>query len=343
MRAVVYTGPSAYRVTDVPPPVPGPAEVRIRVERVGVCGTDLHVHHASIPVGSPVIPGHEIVGVVDLVGAGVTTVRVGDRVVVNPNITCGVCDVCRRRPSMQCRRIRGLGVGEDGGLAEQVVAPEGNVFPVGDLPPDLAAFAEPVACVLHGVERLDPGVGDSAVVFGAGPSAAIMVAVLRARGVGPITVAAPEGAKLRAMGRYGATGFVALDRSDPDLADSALIAASSDRGFDLAIDVTGVAGVMALALRHVGAGGTVMPYGVADPGAVVGVRPYDLFLRDLTIVGSFAQTTSMPAAIAFLRSGAFDPRPLVTHEFPLEDWARAIDAVENDRTVHKAVIVMEAA
>ncbi|GAB3597876.1 alcohol dehydrogenase catalytic domain-containing protein [Microbacterium tumbae] len=338
MRAVQYVGPERAQVVELADPAVGPGDVRIAVERVGVCGTDLHVHRGTIPVAYPVVPGHEIGGIVDEVGEHVTTLSPGQRVAVNPNVPCGVCAVCRRRPSMQCQSLRSFGVLENGGAAGFIVVPEGNVFAVGDMPMEMTPFVEPVACVMNGLDRLAPSAGEHALVFGAGPSAAVMIAGLRHRGVTEVTVAAPDGFKLEAMSGFGATTLLPLARDASPSGQPALAEAARGSRFGLVVDVTGAPAVAEAALDLVGDGGSVMLYGVAAPEATIRLRPYDLFRRDLTVLGSFAQTSSMAAAIEFLNAGAFDPAPLVTHHFDLADWSDALRALEEDRTVHKMVI-----
>ncbi len=338
MRAVVYLGPEDFDVLDVPDPEPGDGEVRIAVERVGVCGTDLHVHHSTIPVAYPVIPGHEIVGVIDVVGSGVEGVEPGERVVVDPNMPCGVCVECRREPGMQCLALRSFGVNAPGGLAELMVVPRTHILPARGLPPELAVFAEPVACVLSGAERVSLRLGDAVLVLGAGPSGLVMAQALRNRGAARVVVAAPPGPKLDLASAFGADETVELMRDDIVGSVGELLTRTGGRGYDVVVDVTGAPTVAGVAQELVAPSGTVMLYGVAKPDDRITIRPYDVYRRDLTILGSFAQSRSLAAAVDVLVAGRIDPHPLVTHEFALEDWGCAVQELLGTRTVHKAVV-----
>ena len=150
MKAVLYDGPRSYSVTDVPTPQAGPAEVRIKVDQVGVCGTDLHIHEGDFNAVFPLIPGHELVGVVDQLGDGVTRFRLGEQVTVNPNVSCGHCEYCLSGRLILCENLQGYGSNFPGFFAEYVTVPERLVFSVEGLPRDTAVFAEPAACAMHG-------------------------------------------------------------------------------------------------------------------------------------------------------------------------------------------------
>ena len=128
MKAVVYDAPRSFETRDIPVPGPGPGEVRIKVIQVGVCGTDLHIHNGDFMAKFPLIPGHELVGTVDALGEGVTRVKVGEQVSVNPNVNCGRCEFCLAGRPIHCTSLQGYGSNFPGFFAEYVVAPERLVF-----------------------------------------------------------------------------------------------------------------------------------------------------------------------------------------------------------------------
>ena len=147
MKAAFYEARHEVSVHDTPKPEPGPKDILIRVRACGICGTDLHIYDGDFGGPFPLIGGHELAG--DVVAVGPETlgeVRVGQRVAVNPNVFCGSCFFCRRGQVNHCLRWSAIGVTRDGGFADFVVAPESNVYPIGDMDYELAAFIEPISC-----------------------------------------------------------------------------------------------------------------------------------------------------------------------------------------------------
>lgn len=175
MKAAMIEAPGRALVTTAPEPEPGPNDVVIRVRAAGICGTDLHIFKGEYEAGYPLIPGHEFSGEVVAVGAHVERFREGDRVTADPNIACNRCANCQRNEPNQCKHLQAVGVTRDGAFAEYVVVPEGNVFSIGSIPFDDAALIEPLACVVWGLQRVQVQVGDSALVFGAGPMGCLLV------------------------------------------------------------------------------------------------------------------------------------------------------------------------
>ena len=204
MRAAVYEGEGRLVVRDVPDPMPAPDEVLIEVEACGVCGSDVQI--INVPPGHPstppVIIGHEFVGWVRAVGSAVARRRrSGSRVVVDPDPKCGACDSCRAGRPANCTNIVALGVHRDGALARYVTAPANSVYPIStDVPAELAALVEPLACVVNGTNRAAIRPGESVVVFGAGAIGCLFIAVFRASGAGRIVASsrAPRGRRSRA-------------------------------------------------------------------------------------------------------------------------------------------------
>src|SRR5918911_1634789 len=204
MKAVRYDAPRSYAVTDIPTPRAGSGEVGVKVDQVGVCGTDLHIHSGDFNAVFPLIPGHELVGVVDQVGEGATRFRLGEQVTVNPNVHCGVCQYCLAGRLILCEDLKGYGSNFPGFLAEYVTVPERLVFSVEGLPRDTAVFAEPAACAMHGVETLQIKPGASALGFGSGPTGLLLAQLIASSGASSVTVAAPSTFKLETAETLGA-------------------------------------------------------------------------------------------------------------------------------------------
>lgn len=335
MKAVVYEAPERFAVREIPTPEPGPGEVRFRVELAGVCGTDQHVHDGSFFASFPLTPGHEPVGVVDAIGEGVEGFRIGQRIVANGVGGCGLCANCRRGRSLLCTSLTALGVTGAGAFAEQMVAPAAWCFDADDLTPEVAVLAEPTACAIHGLERLRVHPGSSALVFGAGPTGLILAQLLASGGATHVTVAAPSAPKLELARSLGIDAVARIGRDESEYRE--LREAAPD-GYDVVVDATGAAAVTERAFGHVRDGGTLLVYGVTSPDDRVSLSPFEIYRREITVTGSFAQNTSFPDALSALRSGRVRTEGLITHRFGLEEFGEALAAVSADPTAHKVVV-----
>jgi D-arabinitol dehydrogenase (NADP+) len=337
MRAVVYDRPEHFEVREVPVPEPGPGEVRLKVLAAGVCGTDLHLHAGEFGPTYPLIPGHEFVGEVVAAGPGPGAELVGHRVVVDNTASCGRCEECRRARPAFCRRLVAQGVNAPGGFAEQVLTDADRCFVVDDLDPEVAVLTEPVACVVHGLDVLAPAPASDVLVFGAGPTGLILTSLLARTGAGRLTVAAPTPAKLELARARGADHLVQVDRADPAAAREQLRELAPE-GFDVVVDATGATSVLEGTLELTRTGGTVFVYGMTAESARWPVSPYDIFRRELTVKGSFAQQFSFDRALRALRTGRVAADGIVTQRLGLDRYADALAAV-SDRDVVKTVLV----
>ncbi|HEY0168214.1 MAG TPA: zinc-dependent alcohol dehydrogenase family protein [Jatrophihabitans sp.] len=338
MKAVVYDAPRSYDIKEVPTPTAGPGQVRIKVDQVGVCGTDLHIHHGDFNAVFPLIPGHELVGVIDELGEGVTRFRVGEQVSVNPNVYCGHCDYCLSGRLILCSNAKGLGSNYPGFFAEYVAVSHLLVFSVEGLDRDTAVFTEPAACAMHGLETLAPRPGGKALVFGAGPTGLLLAQLIATGGAASVTVAGPTQFKLDRAAALGLEHQVQIKRDDPESILATLLEASGGDGYDVVVEATGSTVIGDVCVPLTRNGGTVLVYGVTRADEVVQFHPFDVFRREITIKGSFAEMTSFGAAIAALRSGRAKTDGIITHRFSLDDYGKALDAVASDPSAHKVVI-----
>ena len=341
MRAVVYDAPGSFSVRDIPVPEPGPDQVRVRMTAAGMCGTDLHLHEGQFLAHFPLTPGHETVGVIDALGDAVDTdgagspLQVGQQVVVNPNSSCDACAYCHEGRAWLCDSFAGIGSSTPGGFAEFVLVPRRQVFDASGIPLDLAVFAEPAACIAHLMDRLDPLAGCSAVVLGAGPTGVLLTQFLRMRGAASVVLADPNAYKLERAAGLVDVATHAVDRSDVRGTVERL---RGEQGFDVVIDATGRADVISELPRLARNGGRIVYYGVADEADLVSISPFEVFRRELTIMGSFTEVDSFPDALAAFRSGAIRTQGLITHRYPIDAYAEALEAMRSDRSAHKIVI-----
>ena len=339
MKAVVYDAPRQYSVKEVPTPEAGPGEVRIKVHQVGMCGTDVHIHHGDFGAVFPLTPGHELVGTIDALGEGAGRFAVGEQVTVNPNVYCGRCDYCLAGRLILCADMKGLGSNFPGFFAEYATVREDLVFSVEGIHPDTAVFTEPAACAMHGLESLQIRPGATALVFGAGPTGLLLAQLIRSGGAASVTVAAPTPFKLETARALGVDQTVLIDRADMEGNRARLLEASGADGYDYVVEATGSTAIGNICVPLTRNGGTVLVYGVTRADETVSFHPFDVFRREITIKGSFAEMTSFGAAIRALRSGRARTDGIITHRFSLDDYGKALDAVAGDRTAHKVVIV----
>ncbi len=317
MQAIVFTGPGRFELAEVADPKPGPREVVVRVTAVGICGTDVHVLDGEFePTVFPITPGHETSGIVESVGAEVSEFTAGDRVSVDPTLTCGECTFCRAgRPNL-CERWDGSGVARtNGSAAELMLAPMRNVYRLPDgVDLELAALIEPLSCAIHGYDLLPRRLGEHYLIYGAGTMGLMMAQLAPRAGAASVTVVDRNPDRLRAAREVG------IDQ----LAESAEEVARTG-GWDVVIDCTGAVGAIEDGLGRVRRGGTFQQFGVAPTEARAGFSPFRVYNDELTVVGSMAVLNSYERAVELFAAGVLNAAPMVSHAFPLADYGRAID------------------
>ena len=324
MRAAVFKGDGVVALEDVPEPrVEADDDVVIDVEACGICGTDLQI--LSVPPGHPadagVVMGHELIGRVAAVGAGVAELRVGQRVTVDPDPKCGVCEPCRAGRPASCENVRALGIFRDGALASLVKAPADAVFPVSDEPPArIAALIEPLACVVNGVNKANPRPGESAVIFGAGAIGCLFLAMFKAAGVSPVIVVEPQHVRGSVAMQVGADAVVHPDA----LADRR--AELGGDGADIVVDAVG--SQFGAAVEHAALGGRIVLFG-QNQTARPAVNQYAITERSLTVLGSYITAFTFPTAIRLVESGTLDLEPIVTHMLPLEQLTEGLELLRS--------------
>lgn len=338
MKAVVYEAPRKFKIKEIPTPDPGAGEVRIKIELSGVCGTDLHNHEGNFLAEFPLIPGHEMVGRIDAMGPDVKKLTLGERVTVNPVLYCKNCEFCLEGRPILCLNRKGLGTNGPGFFAEYVVVSTDLVFSVGSLDVDTAVFAEPAACAMHGLHTLQMRGGSSALVFGAGPTGLLLAQLMATGGAASVTVAASSQFKLDRAKALGIDRTLFMDRADIAKTERDL-RAMAPNGFDVVVEATGSTEVGEICVPLTRSGGMVMIYGVTEPSAKLSINPFDVFHREITIKGSFAELDTFPATLAALQSGRVRTDGIITHRYPLEEYGAALEALRTDRTAHKVVLV----
>jgi len=321
MKAAVLTHPQSLTIETCPRPQVGPHDVLIKVHTCGVCGTDNRLFHGEHLVTFPVIPGHEFSGTIEEIGGQVRRLRRGDPVTIDPNIVCRVCGFCRRGEIQLCEHLTAIGVNRDGGFAEYCVAPAEQAYRLPEgLPLESGAFTEPLACCLHGLDRGRFSPGAKVLVVGGGSIGQLMLQLVRSGGASRVVLSEPHGNRRRLALELGAD--IAVDPSQSD-AVSALRDAT-EGGADLAIECAGHEKAVEQAVAATRRGGVILLFGVSGPEAQARIRPYDIFLRELTLVGSFINPFTHQRAIEALAAGHVKPGRIVSHRFPVDKTAEAL-------------------
>lgn len=338
MSALRLHAPGDLRLDEVPIPTPAQGQVLIKVHRCGICGTDLHIAKGNFPAPNlPLTLGHEFSGTVVQLGAGVDDVTVGSPVVADINISCGHCYFCTRGQKLFCPNIAQLGVHQAGGLAEYVIAPATNLHLLPDsLSLDTAAYVEPLACAIHGQDRVGIRSGDTVLVVGGGPMGLAHIALSRMNGASTVIVSEPDQARRDLAQRMGAD--VVVDPVGQQLAD-VLDDLSHGIGPDVVIEAVGSIRTYESAVSVVRRGGKILAYGAAPQDAEMSLRPFEIYTKELTIVGSYAGTyDTWPRAIALLAGGRFNPSLIVDSIRPLSEAVDALEGLEHSRSIVKVHI-----
>lgn len=302
MKAAVLRGPQDVKVEQFPEPPMHDNCVKIAVSYCGLCGTDFHKFagkSGSRPVTYPVPLGHEASGIVVEIGKDVANFKVGDRVTVDPNWSCGKCHWCHKGKRHLCRNSRGVVKG----MAEYICPPEENVYHIPDsLSLRDAALSEPLSCCLHGIDLLDMKMGDVVVIIGMGAIGLMMLQLCAKASAGKIVVVEPIEEKRETALKMGATLFV-----NPQTEDVVnVIKENGIECVDKVLECVGLISTAQLALEVADPGATVVLFGVSDNGAILPVDMYKAFTKELTIKTSYINPGTMPAAIDLLEKRAIE-------------------------------------
>ncbi len=324
MKASYFLGKGSFEVRQAPELHPGPGEVVIKNMVCGVCGTDVHIFHGepgSADVTPPVVLGHEYSGEVVEVGEGVTALKPGDHVTVDPNIYCGECVYCRNGKKQLCETMQAVGVTRDGGFGEYSLVPAAQAFKLGDsVPYEAGAMAEPVACCLHGIDLAGIKAGDRVCIVGGGAIGLIMLQLAKLSGASSLVLSEPNEKRRQVALSLGADA--AIDPTAPD-AGSAYEAALGD-GADVVIECVGNNAAVKSAFQLAKKGATIVLFSVPKVDATFDLPLFDVYKKELTIRGSFVNPDTHERAVRLINSGKLDFTSIITHRFNLDQLPEAI-------------------
>ena len=329
MKALVKTtaGPG-FTLQDVAEPTIRDDEVLIRVRRAGVCGTDVHIYEwddwARGRCKPPFVVGHEFAGDVVRVGSLVTDVREGDRVTAEGHIVCGRCLLCRTGNAHVCPNTKIIGVDRDGCFAEYIAMPATNVWHLDDdVSFDVGGIHDPMGNAFHTALTADlPGA--TVLVTGCGPIGTFAVGIARAAGASRVIASDVNPRRLELARTMGAH-----DAVHPSEAEAAVHRATGGLGVDVVLEMSGVPSAIHQAFALVRVGGRVQMLGIPAKPMDVNFASEVIF-KGITIYGVVGRRMydTWHQMTRFLRSGAFDPTPVITHRFPLEAADEAIRAIK---------------
>lgn len=334
MRAAVFEREGVLTLKEVEKPAICKADDIIgRIEVCSICGTDVHM--TNVPAGYPATPGtilgHELVATVEEIGEGVTGFQIGDRFVVNPNEYCGTCAYCKKNLPNECEHIQAMGIDVDGGFAEYVRVSEKMAFKIPqDMPTEIAAFAEPLACVINASRKIRVNPSESVVVIGAGPIGMLFIQLMKAAGAYPIISVEPSTLRRDYAVKCGAD--FTIDPMTQNTKDEVM--KITGIGADYAIDVVG--SQMMVAIDVIRKGGACLLFGNNAKAAPV-VTQSQITYKEARVLGTWLANASFDQAVKMLAANTLNLKFLVTHTLPLEQIHEAIDLLRRGEGVEVLV------
>jgi 2-desacetyl-2-hydroxyethyl bacteriochlorophyllide A dehydrogenase len=343
MQAVVIERPKSFKIKELPYPKPGEGEVTLDVKACCVCGTDIHLFDGEFK-GSvyPLIPGHEFSGTVREVGPKVTHVKPGDRVAVEPLISCGFCYFCKTGKNNQC--LHGQVIGHtaskemklDGGFSENVVVPAKNLIPLSNCVSfEAGSFIANLGTIVYAIRRAQLQPGMKVLVFGTGANGLILAQLSKKAGASTVVVTGRTRSRLAVADQMGIDVTVVADDSQENE-----LKKIAPFGFDIVFEATGSSQIVERTFKFVKNGGKIVLYGIVPPEQNSVINPFDICRKDLEIIGSFSSINTCIIAHELLSSGVIQVEHLISHRFSLQDWGDAIHTARDPSKCMRAIVLM---
>lgn len=334
------TSPGTIEFREVPVPEPGPGEVLVRMKRIGVCGSDVHVYHGKHPLTTyPIVQGHELCGVVEKTGSSVRGLKPGDMVTIQPQVTCGDCYPCRHGNYHICDDLKVMGFQTGGAASEFFAVEAGKVLtlPAG-INYDQGAMIEPLAVGVHALGRGGGAEGKRVVVLGAGPIGNLTAQVARAQGAALVMVTDLSDHRLGLASECGIE--VCVNTSRDDLAEVIREHCGENRA-DLILECVGARQTVEQAITVARKGSDIVVVGVFSEKPAVDLGTVQN--RELRLIGTLMyREPDWKAAIQLVKKGRISLQPLVTDHFAFRDYLAAYRHIDAHREhAMKVMIVME--
>ena len=274
MKAVVIEKIDNIKSRNIDKPILRDNEVMIKPIRGGICGTDVHIFEGNFLGEYPVVPCHEFSGEIIETGKAVKYLKVGDKVIVDPNVKCGVCEPCKTGRINICENYSGIGVTRTGGFCECVNVPERNTYKFENCTHESAAFGEPLACVMYGQSRLDYTGGQSVIIWGAGAIGLLhLMTCMKVYGCNDVTVVDLDEEKLKIAKKIGAKNVVVADKNIEKK-----LSRINNGKFDIAIEATGNINALQTMFKCLKRGAQALLFAVYDQKDKLTISPFDILL-----------------------------------------------------------------
>ncbi len=338
MRQAVMTAPGRIELREVPVPEMAAGQVLVRMKRIGVCGSDIHVYHGKHPLTPyPVVQGHEVSGVVERVGAEVRGLAAGDQVTLQPQVTCGTCHPCRHGAYHICDQLKVMGFQTTGAASELFAVDASKVLA---LPPGMSleqgAMIEPLAVGVHALARVGGAAGRKVLVLGAGPIGNLVAQAARGLGAAAVMITDVSDWRLELAGRCGIE--LRVNPAKADLAAAVSQHFGPDKA-DLILECVGAQKTVEQAVALARKGSDVVVVGVFGDRPVVDMGTVQD--RELRLVGTLMyRQPDWVTAIALVEQGKVDLDPLVTDRFAFADYQKAYQYIDANRERAMKVMIM---
>ena len=334
MQALVKTiaGPG-LTLTDWADPTPGPYDVVVKVAATSLCGTDAHIYRwdewAQQRVHPPRIIGHELCGHVVEVGREVSLVKVGDYVAAESHLTCGACFQCRTGQAHVCKNYKILGIDRDGSYAQYVVLPEGVLWHTDSaIPPELACLQEPIGNAVDAALAEDL-TGHTVLITGCGPTGLFAAAVARTAGAATIIASDVSDYRLGLAKKVGVDHVLNARTESTEQVAAAILEITAGEGVDASLEMSGDPTALHQAFRAVKNGGRVTLFGIPT-GPVSFDLPNEMIFKGIRVYGITGRRLfSTWYRLAGLFKAGLDIRPVVTHSFPLKEFATGFELIQS--------------
>lgn len=339
MKQAIMTSPGVIEYNEVPVPAVGDDQIKVRMKRIGVCGSDIHVNHGKHPYTSyPVVQGHEVSAQVVEIGKNVTNVKVGDKVTIQPQVVCGKCYPCTHGMYNDCEVLKVMGFQTTGMASDYFVvdAKKALALPE-DMSWDHGAMIEPLAVAVHAVRRFGDVNGKTALVLGGGPIGNLVAQTLKAMGATKVMISELSAYRLETAEKCG---IKTVNPSKEDLRD-AIISYFGKDGADVIFECIGINPTMDQAITYARKGSDIVVVGVFGDLGTINMG----FIQDheLRLIGTaMYREEDYIKAIELVSEGKIAFDPLITHHFSFDEYKKAYDVIDEEKDkAMKVIIIMD--
>jgi D-arabinitol dehydrogenase (NADP+) len=323
MQALLYEHPRKIKYIELDKPLPKANEVVIQVAYSGICGTDLHIINGETPASSKVILGHEFSGTIYKTGKNVLNLKPGDKVAVNPNNFCNECNQCIKGHVHFCKNIKPIGVFKDGGWAQYCSVDIKQVYKLpDDLPLDLAALCEPISCILHGYEKVQPLFSNGNIlIIGAGLIGLLWGILFKKYGLLNFVLSEPN------LKRRNICQNLEFETVVPQNISNYIN--KKNNGFDLVVDCSGNPEAIDQAIQYLNPMGKLLLFGICPQNSTININPFQVFQKELTIFGSVINPHTFPKSIDLIKTMNISLEEIGVKFFSLIEYKIALESAKS--------------